>query len=116
MRNIRVEHHSKYLKSKQHKDAIPEKPLEKTPNSVTVVTKEDYLPSNDTPNKGAEGTIRIVGDSIWNGIDGSLVSQKRLVKVRQFPGAKFTYMYDHLKSILKRHPEFFILHIGTSKL
>ena len=64
LRNIRVEHHSKYLKSKQHKDAIPEKPLEKTPNSVTVVTKEDYLPSNDTPNKGAEGTIRIVGDSI----------------------------------------------------
>ena len=108
MRNIRAEHHSKYLKSKQNKDAIPEKPLEKTPISVTAVTKEDYLPSNDTPNKGAEGILRI--------IDGSLVSQKRLVKVRQFPGATFTLMYDHLKSILKRHPEFFILHIGTSKI
>ena len=23
-------------------------------------------------------------------------------------------MYDHLKSILKRHPEFLILHIGTN--
>ena len=49
--NIRGEHHSKYLKSKQNKDAIPEKPLEKTPISVTPVREEDNLPSNDTPNK-----------------------------------------------------------------
>ena len=48
---IRGEHHSKYLKSKQNKDAIPEKPLEKTPISVTPVREEDNLPSNDTPNK-----------------------------------------------------------------
>ena len=40
------------------------------------------------------------------------------MKVRQFPGATITDICDHLKSILKRHPEFFILHIGfndTSK-
>ena len=37
LRNIRAEHHSKYLKSKWNKDAIPEKPLEKTPISVTPV-------------------------------------------------------------------------------
>ena len=49
--NIRGEHHSKYLKSKQNKDAIPEKPLEKTPISVTPVREEDNLPSNDTPIK-----------------------------------------------------------------
>ena len=74
LRNIRAEHHSKYLKSKRNKDAIPEKPLEKTLTSVTPVT-EDNLPSNDTPNKWPEGTICIAGDSILNGIDGSLLSQ-----------------------------------------
>ena len=51
LRNIRAEHDSKYLKSKRNKDAIPKKPLEKTPISVTPVTQEDNLPSNDTPNK-----------------------------------------------------------------
>ena len=114
MRNLRAEHHSKYLKSKQNKDAIPEKPLEKTPISANPFTQEDNLPSNDTQNKWPEGTICIAGDSILNGIDGSLLSQKRLVKVRQFPGATITDMYDHLKPILKRHPEFLILHIGTN--
>ena len=36
------------------------------------------------------------------------------MKVRHFPGAAITDMYDHLKPILKRHPEFLILHTGTN--
>ena len=36
------------------------------------------------------------------------------MKVRQFLGAAITDMYDHLKTILKRNPEFLILHIGTN--
>ena len=97
MRNIRAEHHSQYLKSKRNKDALPEKSLEKTPIFVTPVTQEDNLPSNDTSNKWAEGTISIEGNSILNGTDASLLSQKRLVKVRQFPGTTITDMNDHLK-------------------
>ena len=50
-----------------------------------------------------------------NGVDGSLLSQKQLVKVKQFPGETVTDMYDHLKPISKRHREFLILHIATSK-
>ena len=74
LRNIWAEHHSKYLKSKQNKDAIPEKPLEKTPISVTPVAQEDKLPSNDARNKWPEGTICVTGDSILklNRINGSL--------------------------------------------
>ena len=98
----------------ENKGAISEIPLEKTPISVTLVTQGDNLPSNDTPNKWPEGTICIAGDSILNGVDGSLLSQKRLMKVRQFPAATITDMYDHLTPILKRHPEFLILHIGTN--
>ena len=70
LRNIRAEHHSKSLKSKQNKDAIPEKPLENTTISVTPII-QDNLPSNDTPNKWPEGTTCIAGDSLLRGIDGS---------------------------------------------
>ena len=56
LRNIRAEHHSKYLKNKRSKEAIPKKPLEKTPISVTPVIEEDNLLSNDTPIKWPEGT------------------------------------------------------------
>ena len=61
--------------------------------------------------------VPIAGDSTLNRIDGSLLSQKRLVKVRQFLGVTITDMYDHLKPqkpILKRHSEFLFLHIGTN--
>ena len=51
LRNIRAEHHFKYLKTKRNKEAIPKKPLEKIPISVTPVIEEDNLPYNDTPNK-----------------------------------------------------------------
>ena len=51
LRNIRAEHHSKYPKRKQNKGAIPEKPIEKPPISVTPVTQGNNFPSNDTPNK-----------------------------------------------------------------
>ena len=56
LRNIRAEHHSKYLKNKWSKEAIPRKPPEKTPISVTPVIEEDNLPSNVTPIKWPEGT------------------------------------------------------------
>ena len=81
---------------------------------MTPVTQEGNLPSNDTLKKWSEGTICIVGEFILNGIDGSLLSQKRLVIVRQFPGATTTDMYDHLKPSLKKHPEFLIFLIATN--
>ena len=113
LKNIGAQHHSKYLESKRNKDTSTEKSLG-TPNYVTPVTQKDYLPSNETRNKWPEDTICIAGDSILNGIYRSLLSQKQLVKVRQFPGVTITDMYDHLKPILKRNLEFLILHIGTN--
>ena len=115
MRKIREEHHSKYLKSKRIKDAIPEKPIKKTPISVTPVTQEDNFRLITPPNKWPEGAICITGDSILNGIGGSLLSQKRLVKVRQFPGATITEMYDRLKPIFQSRVRHLNEH-GTSRL
>ena len=37
-----------------------------------------------------------------NAIDESLLSQKRLVEVRQFPEAAIADMYDYLKPTFKR--------------
>ena len=48
LKNIRVEHHSKYLESKRNKDTSTEK-LFGTPSYVTPVTQKDDLPSNDSP-------------------------------------------------------------------
>ena len=98
LKSSRAEHHSKYLESKRNKDMSTEKLLG-TPNYVNPVTQKDHLPSFDTSNKWSEGYICIAGDSILNRVDGSLPSQKRLVKVRQFLGAAITDMYDHLKTI-----------------
>ena len=98
LKNSRKEHHSKYLGSKRNKDMSTEKLLG-TRNYVNPVTQKDHLPSFDTSNKWSEGYICIAGDSILNRVDGSLPSQKRLVKVRQFLGAAITDMYDHLKTI-----------------
>ena len=36
------------------------------------------------------------------------------MKVKQFPGATITDIYDHLKPTLKRLPEFAILHIAEA--
>ena len=36
------------------------------------------------------------------------------MKVKQLTGAIITHIYDHLKPILKRHPEFINLHISTN--
>lgn len=48
------------------------------------------------------GTICIAEDSMLNAIDESLLSQKRLVEVRQFPEAAIADMYDYLKPTFKR--------------
>ena len=36
------------------------------------------------------------------------------MKIKQLTGATITHIYDHLKPISKRHPEFLNLHIGTN--
>ena len=50
----------------------------------------------------AKGTIYLAGDTILKRIYGSLLSQKPLVKVRQFSGATITDMYDHFKANFRK--------------
>ena len=48
LKNIRAEHHSKYLENKRKKETNPEKPLD-TPSYVTPVTQKNDLPSDGAP-------------------------------------------------------------------
>ena len=55
-----------------------------------------------------------MGDSIVSGLDEHLLSRKRKVKVKCFPGATVDDMYDNMKPILRRNPEYLIIHVGTN--
>ena len=48
------------------------------------------------------------------GIDENrLKTGKHKVKVRYFPGARTDDMYDHVKTLLRKLPDYIILHMGT---
>ena len=62
-----------------------------------------------------KGTYLIVGDSMLAGIDENrLKTGKYKVKVRYFPGARTDDMYDRMKSLLGKLPNYIILHTGTN--
>ena len=62
-----------------------------------------------------KGTCLIVGDSMLAGIDENrLKIGKHKVKVRHFPGAPTDDMYDYMKPLLRKLPDYIILHIGTN--
>ena len=62
----------------------------------------------------SKGTICITGDSILSGLQPSLLSLKRKVKVKIFSGANVRDMHDTIKPILRHKPEYIILHISTN--
>ena len=62
-----------------------------------------------------KGTCPIVGDSMLAGIDENrLTTGKHKVKVRYFLGARTDDMYAYMKPLLRKLPDYIILHIGTN--
>ena len=62
-----------------------------------------------------KGTCLIVGDSMLAGIDENpLTTGKHKVKVRYFLGARTDDMYAYMKPLLRKLPDYIILHIGTN--
>ena len=64
--------------------------------------------------KWPKGTVAIVGDSIMSGIRELLKIDKHNVKVRFFRGGTIEDMEDNIKPVLKREPDYIILHVGTN--
>ena len=58
--------------------------------------------------------MRVVGNSVLNGLDEKLLSRIRIIKVRPFSGAMISDMYNHLNLILRHNPDYIILHVGTN--
>ena len=77
-------------------------------NSAQINSKAVYV-------KWLKGTVAIVGDSIMSGIREELLkTDKHNVKVRFFRGGTIEDMEDNIKAVLKREPDYIILHVGTN--
>ena len=70
--------------------------------------------NNNTVPAWKKGTTFIAGDSILSGLKESKMSQKRLIKVRTFPGATFQDMKFFVVPHLKKKPDNIIIHVGTN--
>ena len=87
---IRKKYHDKYIAFTNIKQVLPDHPFPK-------------------------GTGLIFEDSMLAGIEeNQLKSGKYKVKVRYFPGALTDDMYDYMKPLLWKLPDYIILHIGTN--
>ena len=61
------------------------------------------------------GTVAAIGDSMVSGLKEELLSNKKhQVKVRCCRGATVEDMFDYVKPILKRKPDYVVLHVGTN--
>ena len=91
----------------------------KDTNSVKKIGMNycDGAQSNSQSNengKWRKNTVLIVGDSMLSNINERTLSRKYTIKVRSFPGATVSDMFDYLKPLLKKEPEKILLLIGAN--
>ena len=101
------------LRKKFHENYL----AKKNDNSIDYNINDPDISANAyAARKWPPKTTLIVGDSIIRDIDERRLSGKgrNIVKVRVFLGASVDDMNDHIKPLLKKHPENIILHIGTN--
>ena len=85
------------------------------PICISETDINDNVVSNNSEDcPWPKGTICTAGDSIVSGLQPDLLSQKHKVKVKRFSGANVRYMHENIKPILRRKPEYIILHVGTN--
>ena len=70
--------------------------------------------NNNTIPVWKKGTIIIVDDFILSRLKKSKMLQKRLIKIRTFPGAKIQDMKFFVVPHLKKKPDNIIIHVGTN--
>ena len=90
--------------------------LGKSENGIT--TPIDVPPNKPVKDanvvKWPENTVLIAGSSMIQGLDGKKMSRRFNVKVRSHSGATTRDMYDHLNALLRKEPQYLILHVGTN--
>ena len=78
---------------------------------ITFTNNKQLLSDHPFP----KGTCLIAGDSILAGRDENRLSTvKHKIRVRYFPGARADDIYDYMKPLLRKLPDYIIFHIGTN--
>ena len=73
--------------------------------------------NKDRPGKYKKTNFIIAGDSMLNHIEGQRLSnKKRVTKVHAFPGATTEDMFDFVRPLAYRSPDYLIIHAATNDL
>ena len=117
--NYRNTNYNHYIEEKlQNNIKKSENINDHVPKRINHVTNHDSERSNNDvefnrKNKWPKNTILCASDSMMSQIDENRLSKKFNVKVRCFSGCLINDVYDYLASLLKKEPDYVILHVGT---
>ena len=96
------------IRHNKHKIYLQSKNLERNRNQTNNEERQDV-------HQWPRGTVAIIGDSMVSGLKEELLSNKKhQVKVKCCRGATIEDMFDYVKPILKRKPDYVVLHVGTN--
>ena len=114
LEEIRKEKHTIFLNLKAYEEQADLVDLSQINKSNEYINSAQ-INSKAVDVKWPKGTVAIVGDSIMSGIREELLkTDKHNVKVRFFRGGTIEDMEDNIKPVLKREPDYIILHVGTN--
>ena len=83
--------------------------------NMSAINKNNQL-QNKEGGIWPRNTILITGDSMLSNINERTLSRKYKTKIRSFPGATVSDMFDYIKPLLKKRPEKIILVIGANDI
>ena len=83
--------------------------------NMIAINKNNQL-QNKEGGVWPRNTILITGDSMLSNINERTLSRKYKTKIRSFPGATVSDMFDYIKPLLKKRPEKIILVIGANDI
>ena len=96
------------IRHNKHEIYLQSKNLERNRNQTNNEERQDVR-------QWPRGTVAIIGDSMVSGLKQELLSNKNhQVKVRCCRRTTVEDMFDYGKPILKRKPDYVVLHVGTN--
>ena len=129
--DIRKTYHQNFVKlnsdtceatATNHKNNLETSAKENQINQIKTISEESsdksYLCKKSKQSIKAHAwpkrSCLVIGDSMLEGLDEQKMSSKCVVKVRKFPGATTDDIYHYLMPLIQKHPDNFILRVGTN--
>ena len=85
-------------------------------NKDAQIRKRESKSNKQNQKNQERKRIKIIEDSILNGLDENLMKRYHNVQVRAYSGANTHDIKEHIKSIMRRTPDCVIIHAGTNDL